>query len=242
MNDTIALLTQHRSIRKYTGEAISPEQLDAILAAAQAASTSSFLQASSVVRVTDLQKRAALVELTGGQKWVGEAAEFLVWCADFHRHQQIAEGALLGYTEQLLIGTVDTALMAQNALVAAESLGLGGVFIGGLRNHPEQVVELLALPKQVVPLFGMCLGHPAQQPSLRPRLPRPLVVHENSYNTELDRQLLADYDQQVKAYYQARAGANSKVMTWSEQITGILKKEARPHIRDFLSQQGFNRK
>ena len=68
--------------------------------------------------------------------------------------------AELGLAEQLLLGVVDTALMAQNAFTAAESLGLGGVYIGGLRNNIESVTELLKLPKHVLPLFGLCLGWP----------------------------------------------------------------------------------
>lgn len=238
MTPTIDLICKHTSIRKFTEQPISSEQLNAILDAAQMASSSSFLQASSVIRITDTEKRAALVELTGGQKWVGQAAEFLVWCADFHRHQQIAPNAKLGYAEQLLIGAIDTALMAENALIAAESLGLGGVFIGGIRNNPADVVKLLELPSQVIPLFGLCLGHPNQAPSLRPRLPRSLVLHENAYQPDLDVQNLAKYDEQVRRYYKERTGAN-KATSWSEQIADTLEKESRPHIRAFLADQGF---
>lgn len=71
-----------------------------------------------------------------------------------------------GLAEQLLLGVVDTAMMAQNALTAAESLGLGGVFIGGLRNNIEPVTELLKLPQHVLPLFGLCLGWPADNPDI----------------------------------------------------------------------------
>ncbi|SUG89245.1 oxygen-insensitive NADPH nitroreductase [Salmonella enterica subsp. enterica] len=77
----------------------------------------------------------------------------------------------------------DTAMMGQNALTAAESLGLGGVYIGGIRNNIESVTELLKLPKHVLPLFGLCLGWPADNPDLKPRLPAELVVHENQYPT-----------------------------------------------------------
>jgi nitroreductase len=239
MNETTRLLCSHRSIRKFTEEPVAAEQFDAILAAAQGASTSSFLQTGSVVRITDPEKRARLVEIAGGQPWIAQAAEFLVWCADFHRHQQIVPDAKLGYAEQLLIAAVDTALMAENALVAAESLGLGGLFIGGLRNHPDQVVELLELPRDVVPLFGMCIGHPAEQSAVRPRLPKSLVLHENRYTPELDRAALEQYDAAVRRYYETRPGAN-KVMNWSEQIAAVLQKESRPHMRAFLESQGFN--
>ncbi|MGP0791023.1 nitroreductase NfsA, partial [Escherichia coli] len=76
---------------------------------------------------------------------------------------------------------VDTAMMAQNALIAAASLGLGGVYIGGLRNNIEAVTKLLKLPQHVLPLFGLCLGWPADNPDLKPRLPASILLHENSY-------------------------------------------------------------
>ncbi|MFM2479158.1 oxygen-insensitive NADPH nitroreductase [Celerinatantimonas sp. MCCC 1A17872] len=240
MNPTIDLLRHHTSVRKFTGEPISSDQLNAIFESAQMASTSSFMQTGSIVRVTDPQLREKFAALAGGQTWISEAAEFLVWCADFHRHQQIAPEAKLGFSEQLLIGSIDVALMAENALVAAESMGLGGVFIGGIRNDPKQVAQLLELPKNVLPLFGMCLGYPAQEPSIRPRLPQALVVHENTYNKTLDKELLAEYDRHVVEYYSARAGANAKVASWSEQISATLSKESRPHIKAFLNEQGFD--
>ena len=241
MNQTIDLILSHRSIRQFTDEPIAPPQLDAILAAAQSASTSSFLQVTSIVRVSEPEARQQLAVLAGNQPYVVQAAEFLVFCADYHRHSQIVPEAHTGYAEQLLIGAIDGALMAQNALLAAQSLGLGGVYIGGLRNHPAEVSELLGLPHQVIPLFGLCLGHPAQQPEQKPRLPRGLVVHQDRYRYELDRDLLAQYDQQIADYYQARS-SNNKQQTWSGQIRAILGKESRPFMLGFLQSRGFNLK
>lgn len=238
MNPVIDLICQHRSIRQYRDEPITAQQLDAILNAAQAASSSSFLQANSVIRVTDPLLRAELAECAGQQAYVVSAAEFLVFCVDFHRHQAVVPEAKTGYTEQLLIGAIDGALMAQNALLAAESLGLGGVYIGGLRNQPLRVVELLGLPSGVFPLFGLCLGHPAQEPECKPRLPRALVVHENHYSEQFDHALLAAYDQTMAEYYRSR-GSNQKQQTWSGQIRAILGKEARPFMQDALRAQGF---
>ncbi|QWL66251.1 oxygen-insensitive NADPH nitroreductase [Aeromonas jandaei] len=241
MNQTIDLILSHRSIRQFTAEPISSQQLDAILAAAQSASTSSFLQVTSIIRVTGPEVRKQLAQLAGNQPYVEQAAEFLVFCADYHRHGQIVPDAQTGYAEQLLIGAIDGAIMGQNALLAAQSLGLGGVYIGGLRNHPAEVSELLGLPDRVIPLFGLCLGHPAQQPEQKPRLPRALVVHQERYQRELDRDLLAHYDQQMEAYYQARS-SNNKQQTWSGQIRAILTKESRPFMLGFLQSRGFNLK
>ncbi|MDI6633351.1 oxygen-insensitive NADPH nitroreductase [Pantoea dispersa] len=237
MTPTIDLLCSHRSIRAFTEQGIDDAQHSAIIAAAQAASTSSFLQCSSIVRITDRALREQLVQLTGGQPWVSAAAEFWVFCADFNRHQQICPEAQLGRAEQLLLGCVDTALMAQNAMVAAESLGLGGVFIGGIRNSIAQVTELLGLPKFVLPLFGFCIGHPDASPDVKPRMPQAMLVHENRYQP-LDKAVLAQYDQQITAYYQQR-DSNQRSETWSELIQRLIIKETRPFMLDYLHQQGW---
>ncbi|KTS32909.1 oxygen-insensitive NADPH nitroreductase [Pantoea dispersa] len=237
MTPTIDLLCSHRSIRAFTEQGIDDAQRSAIIAAAQAASTSSFLQCSSIVRITDRSLREQLVQLTGGQPWVSAAAEFWVFCADFNRHQQICPEAQLGRAEQLLLGCVDTALMAQNAMVAAESLGLGGVFIGGIRNSIAQVTELLGLPKFVLPLFGFCIGHPDASPDVKPRMPQAMLVHENRYQP-LDKAVLAQYDQQITAYYQQR-DSNQRSENWSELIQRLIIKETRPFMLDYLHQQGW---
>ncbi|WP_394516262.1 oxygen-insensitive NADPH nitroreductase [Pantoea sp. SGAir0430] len=237
MTPTIDLLCSHRSIRAFTEQGIDDAQRSAIIAAAQAASTSSFLQCSSIVRMTDRALREQLVQLTGGQPWVSAAAEFWVFCADFNRHQQICPEAQLGRAEQLLLGCVDTALMAQNAMIAAESLGLGGVFIGGIRNSIAQVTELLGLPKFVLPLFGFCIGHPDASPDVKPRMPQAMLVHENRYQP-LDKAVLAQYDQQITAYYQQR-DSNQRSETWSELIQRLIIKETRPFMLDYLHQQGW---
>lgn len=192
MTPTIDLLTSHRSIRHFTNEPITEAQREAIINSARATSSSSFLQCSSIIRITDPAMREQLVALTGGQKHVAQAAEFWVFCADFNRHLQICPEAELGLAEQLLLGVVDTALMAQNAFTAAESLGLGGVYIGGLRNNIESVTELLKLPKHVLPLFGLCLGWPADNPDLKPRIPAAMLVHENHYLIEKQKSLRID--------------------------------------------------
>lgn len=173
---TIETLLNHRSVRKYTGEPISDEMLQAILEAGRAVSTSSFLQATSIIRVVGAAKRTQLRQISCnmseadynealangerlGHGYVESCAEYLIFCMDAKRHNQLAD-VQTDWTEVTLIGAIDAALMAQNVLAAAESLGLGGVFIGSLRNDIERAGEILGCPKHVVPLFGLCLGHP----------------------------------------------------------------------------------
>ncbi|WP_394212090.1 oxygen-insensitive NADPH nitroreductase [Enterovibrio calviensis] len=237
MNAAIETLLAHRSIRQFESTPISDEQRCTIIDCARAASTSSFIQCTSIIRVVDKEKRRLLAQYAGNQAYVMEAAEFFVFCADYNRHLQIKPDAKVGFAEQMLIGAVDAALMAQNALVAAESMGLGGVYIGGLRNNPDKVSDLLKLPEQVVPLFGLCLGYPAQDPEVKPRLPVDLMVHEDKYQP-MDKTRLAEYDDVVREYYSTRTGGN-RTMSWSEQISATLDKESRPFMRDFLHSKGF---
>ncbi|WP_151992755.1 oxygen-insensitive NADPH nitroreductase [Buttiauxella massiliensis] len=237
MTPTIDLLRSHRSVRRFTDAPITDEQRAAIIASAQAASSSSFLQCTSIIRITDKSLREQLVQLTGGQKHVAQAAEFWVFCADFNRHLQICPEAQLGLAEQLLLGAVDTAILAQNAFTAAESLGLGGVYIGGLRNNIEAVTELLNIPKHVLPLFGLCLGWPDEDHGIKPRIPAAMIMHENSYQP-VDENVLADYDEEMAQYYLSR-DSNARRDTWSDHIRRTIIKENRPFILEYLHKQGW---
>lgn len=136
-----------------------------------------------------------------------------------------------------LIGAVDAGIMAQNCLLAAESMGLGGVYIGGLRNSPKEVDELLELPKYCAVLFGMCLGHPAQDPQLKPRLSPTVIVHQDGYQ-KLDQNAIKQYDQTMLEYYQSRV-TNAKQEMWSQQITAKLSQESRPFMLDYLKSKGL---
>lgn len=236
-NETINLMQSHRSIRQFTEKEISKEMLNQILNSAISAASSSLLQCVSLIRVTDLEKRQKLVELTGNQMYVKDCAEFFIFCADFNRNYQVVPDGHFGFTEQVLTAAIDAGLMGQNALLSAQPLGLGGVFIGGIRNHPLEVCKLLSLPKQVFPLFGLCLGYPNQNPQLKPRLPLSVIVYENNYQS-LDKKELEKYDQEMKDYYQKRTD-NKKSNTWSEDMKAKLNKEARPFILAALNKQGL---
>ncbi|MDT5152553.1 MAG: hypothetical protein QOI01_4286 [Mycobacterium sp.] len=151
-NETLALQLAQRSVRKFSRRPVTDEQLAALVAAAQSAATSSNLQPWSVVAVRDPERKARLATLANDQQFINEASLFFVWVADLGRARRLAERAgtpLDGadYLETTIIGFVDTALAAQNAVVAAESLGLGTVFVGAVRNHPEEIAAELALPR-----------------------------------------------------------------------------------------------
>jgi len=174
MNQTIQILKRHRSIRKFTDQPVPQVVVEEIVTAGQAASTSSFIQACTLIQVNDKEKRARLAAFAGNQACVIQAPCFFVVCADMRRHKLACdmhgEQMLSGYTEQFITATVDCALFSQNVMIAAESLGLGGVYIGGIRNRIAEVAALLELPDLVYPVFGLSLGYPDQDPEIKPRL------------------------------------------------------------------------
>lgn len=225
----------HRSIRKFTGEPVAPEILEAVLKAGQAASTSSFMQLVHIVRVTDPEKRKQLRAVGANQHYIETSAEFLVFCIDMAKHKKIAPDAQTDWTEMTLMGAIDAGIAAQNVMLTAESLGLGGVYIGSLRDDIETTDSILGLPDHVVPLFGMCLGHPAQDPIMRPRLPAACAVSENGY-TPLDDTLYAEYDATVADYYQRRSNLN---LNFTKQVRATLCHEVRPAILPFLQRKGL---
>lgn len=242
MSSVIDLLKSHRSIRKFTDQAIEPELFADLITAGQAAATSSFLQGSTVVKIKKAETRSAIAKLAGGQSYVESAAEFMIFCADLKRpgnycaeYEKSFEG---DYTEHFIIATVDVALMAQSMVAAAESVGLGICYIGGIRNDPAQVSELLELPKGVYPVFGLCLGYPDQDPEVKPRLPLSVILKEEVYNEVGDREAISEYDDHIREYYKTRTGGGHGI-SWTEQVSSLLSEKARPHMKDFLEGQGF---
>jgi hypothetical protein len=145
-----------------------------------------------------------------------------------------------GWAEQFVTTTVDAALLAQNVLLAAESLGLGGVFIGGIRNDPQTVCDLLVIPDQVYPVFGMCLGWPAHDPPPKPRLPvEAVLLFMDRYPAKpRSRSALEDYDRTTNHYFLNR-DSNLKDETWSRQMADFMGKVIRPHMKAFLEKKGF---
>jgi nitroreductase len=235
------LQLNHRSVRRFLDKPLNPGQLETLMRCGQAAATSSFIQAYSVIRVTKQEARRAIATAAGGQVWIEKAAEFLVFCADLRRIDTACErtgrGQLDGYCEHSLAAVIDVALMAQNVMLAAESDGLGGVYIGGIRNNPDAIVKELELPKWVAPLFGMCLGWPDQENPVKPRMAVDCVLHQDSYSDPSAEQM-AGYDAEMAEYYASR-GANIKMSDWSNSAAEAMQGKKREHMLDFLRARGF---
>jgi len=244
-------LLGHRSVRAYRPDPVSDDQLAAIIAAAQSAATSSNLHAWSVVAVRDPERKAALAECAGNQAHVRDAPLQLVWLADLSRLHRVAgqcerpDGAL-DYLEMFLVAAIDAALAAQNAAAAAESLGLSLVYIGGMRNRPEEVARLLGLPPRVFAVFGMCIGYEdsTRPAAVKPRPAQAVVLHHETYSVEQQAAPLAAYDDTMARFYE-REGMNVRG-TWSvhsaKRVAGPESLTGRDRLVEALANLGFELK
>ncbi|MFA5488778.1 MAG: NADPH-dependent oxidoreductase [Candidimonas sp.] len=243
----ITRLLEHCSVRAYQPRPVEDGVLVQAIAAAQSASSSSNLQAWSVVAVRDRAKLARLAELAGGQRHVAQAPLFLAWIVDWSRLRRIGaaqQRPTLGidYLESYTVGVVDAALAAQNAAVAFEALGLGLVYIGGMRNHPEKAAAELGLPDGCFALFGMCVGYPdpAKPASIKPRLPQAVVLHHERYDAGRDADAVRAYDEKMVAF-QREQGRDDR--PWSrasaERVGGPDALMGRDRLREALNNLGF---
>ena len=250
-NPTIELIHAHASVRHYKPDPLPVETVETILAAGQRASTSSNLQAYSVIAVTETAMRERLAKLCGEQKHIQEAPVFLAFCADLARLERVCHlrgyTQVIGYVENFLVAAVDAAILAQNTALAAESLGLGICFINSIRNNLPQVIDLLELPRLVVPITGMTVGWPDVEPRLRPRLPLRAVLHWEKYDTTGEDGALREYDRAMIAtgIYKGRQAPVPGIETetedygWMEQSARRVSQPARTDLRAVLEKQGF---
>lgn len=248
---TIELAHRHYSVRNYKSDPVPVEMVESIVAAAQRTSTSSNLQTYSVVAVADEKKRGRLSELCASQKQVARAPIFLAWCADLSRLGRVCHmrgyEQVTAYVENFLVAAVDAVIAAQTAALTAESLGLGICYIGSIRNHPREVIDLLALPRLVFPVTGLTLGWPASEPFLRPRLSLEAMLHWESYDPEADAGALVEYDQAMidTGIYKGRQVAVPSVegeiedYGWLEHSARRASLVLRSHLREVLREQGF---
>jgi nitroreductase len=249
-NETLDTILGHRSVRAFLPDPVPEGTVETLVAAAQSAASSSNLQPWSVIAVEDPARKARLAALAGDQQHIVQAPLFLLWLVDLHRLEAIGEARGvptegLSYLETLLLGTVDTAIAAQNAVVALESLGLGGVYAGGIRNKPAEVAHELGLPPQVFALVGLAVGYPdpAAPASVKPRLPQEAVLFREKYPPLQNQAAIRAYDARLRRFQREQGLAERD---WSEQATqrvrGTETLSGRHLLRGILHGLGFGLK
>ncbi|MCU0514856.1 MAG: NADPH-dependent oxidoreductase [Anaerolineae bacterium] len=239
---TLETLQQHVSIRRYLPAPIAQPLLDDLLNAARRSPTSSNMQAYSLVVVQAAETRQRLAALAGDQKHIEQCPVFVAICADVARLHLAAgmHGTTLAQNlENSMVAVVDAALAGMSLATAAESVGLGTVMIGAMRNHPVEVAELLGLPAGVFVVYGLCLGYyePERKPAQKPRLPAALIIHHERYQPA-DPAALAAHDAELAAHYRSE-GRTTPDAAWTGVIAEKFSRPQRPHLRALLEKLGF---
>nr|MDZ8016435.1 NADPH-dependent oxidoreductase [Nostoc sp. ZfuVER08] len=247
-NDSLETLISHRSVRSYLSDPLPPGTLEWLVTAAQSAASSANMQTWSVVAIEDPERKAELCKLANNQVWINQAPVFLVWLADLGRLAHIADSrglphVALDYIELLVKAIVDASVAAQNAVVAAESVGLGTVYIGAIRKSTQEVATLLNLPPFVFPIFGLCVGYPNPevQAAMKPRLPQPAVFHRETYKLAEQDEAIARYNDIMKEFYTEQK--MNVAVDWSqhsaERIATLDYLKGCKYLRETLNNFGF---
>ncbi|MFI8527615.1 nitroreductase family protein [Promicromonospora sukumoe] len=252
-NEQVEHLIGHRSQRAFLPDPVTDAQVATIVAAAQSASSSSNQHLWSVIAVTDNDTKAKLAEFTQGPSmggkgydFVGQAPMVLLWVADMSRNQAIstaagAEADFVDYLDAFLMAGVDTSLAAQNGLVAAQSIGLGGVYLGSMRNRSRELADLMGLPNYAYVVFGMAIGtpDPDQIGSMRPRPPQHVVLHHERYDADQTTEWIDDYE---AAFREFRTEAGLREKTWADAVataSGLSYMDGREDLRATVQDRGY---
>ena len=235
-SETVRLLESRVSVRKFRPDPVSDDLLAIVLRAACRAPTSSNIQAYSLIVIRDAEIRRALSVLAGNQAHVADTPVLLAVCADVSRARRACElhgRPFAGQNMEIgLVATVDASLAGMCVMLAAESLGLGCVMIGGMRNKPLETARLLALPDGAFVVFGMCLGWPLERPEMRPRIPDDGAIHLGRYDASRTDDVLRAYDEMI-------TNKGDAAMTWTARISRDFSTARRPDMRACLAALGL---
>lgn len=248
MNETIRTQLEHRTIREFKDQKIPHQIFEQLLEVARRTATSTGMQASSIIRVTNPDMKKKIAEICN-QEYVARVTELLIFIVDQYRNNQIAKEKncfveTAGDMDRFFAAFTDACIMAQNIVIAAESMGLGTVYLGSILNDSERICELLKLPKLTFPVIGLGLGYPNQNPQIKPRMEMKLRFFENTYKvfeSYLDQ--LEEYDKEMRTYYDLRE-PGKRADSFSNQVVTRLNQRIpkRQEILNVIRKQGFDLK
>lgn len=242
MNKTIESIKNHRSIRDFKSDEIDESIINEIILAAQSMPSSINGQQTSIIVVKNKKTKAKISEYAGGQPWIDKAPVFLLFVTDFYKTNLAAKKN--GFTQEIhesiegtVVGTFDSGLSMGAAIIAAESLGLGIVPIGGIRRNPQGIIDLLDLPEMTFPVAGLVIGYPNGESRKKPRLPLNTFRHDEKYHTETLEKEIDNYDS-IMINYLIDINRKQEV-NWSYRTSSVYKQVYFPDVYPVMNKQGF---
>jgi FMN reductase (NADPH) len=248
MADSAQFLLDRRTIRKYSPDKIDDKILNEILTMGCRSSTTGNMQVYSIVISRDTEKKKELAPCHFNQKMITEAPVVLTFCADFNRFNKwcVLRNAEPGYDNFLsfMTAAIDALLVAQTVCIAAESKGLGICYLGTTTYMAHKIIEVLKLPKGVVPVTTVTIGWPAEKPDQVDRLPLDAVVHNEVYSNYSDSDIEKYYkEKEQRKDSQQFVNENDKE-TLAQVFTDVRYKKAdnvyfSKMLLQVLKDQGF---
>jgi len=244
----IKIIFEHRSIRSYKNTAIKDEILTEILEAGIRASNTGNMQVYSMIVTKDESLRKQLCAAHFGQKMVEQAPVHITFCVDTNRFHKWCElrNAEIAYNNFLWFvnASVDAVLASQNVALAAETHGLGICYLGTATYNADKIIDILQLPKGVVPVAAIVVGYPADTPALTPRLGFNAVVHYETYNNFQTDDIEAIYADLEASENSKKFVAENNVDNLAQVFTKIRYKKADNEFfskkyLDVIRKQGF---
>lgn len=242
------IFNNHKTIRKYTDKAIEPQLLNQILEAGIRASTTGNMQVYSVVVTQDDEMKEKLSPCHFNQPMIKQAPVTLTFCADFNRFNKwcLQNKAVPGYDNFLSFVTaaIDALLVAQNVCIAAESKGLGICYVGTTTYLADKIIDVLNLPKGVVPITTVTLGYPDENPEQADRLPLEAVVHHETYQDYSEEKIFELYGEKENLEANKVFVKENDKESLAQVFTDVRYKKAdNEHfskvLLDVLKNQGF---
>lgn len=248
MNEMIKRQLEHRTIREFEPKQLPQEVLDTLLEVARRTASSTGMQATSVIRVMDPEKKKAIATVCN-QEYIARMPELMIFIVDQYRNTEILKNKGVNPGEsndmdRFFSAFTDACLTAQNMVNAAESMDLGTVYLGSILNDSEKICEILGLPDLTFPVLGLGIGYPNQAPQLKPRMNMKLRVFEDTYEKKENyMEEIKEYDEEMKEYYDVR-DMSRRVDSFSDQVvtrmTAVTPK--RQEMLKIVAKQGFDLK
>jgi nitroreductase len=248
----LAQIGEHRSLRRYRPDPVTPDLLRLLCACALSAPTKSDLQQADIIHVADPAKRQRIVAHLPDMAWILDAPVFLVFCGNNRRISHIGQWRGKPFANEhldhFMNAAVDAGIVMMNFISAAEAAGLGTCPISAIRNAIDTVSRELELPEGVFPIAGLCVGYPASPGHISPRLPLEVTVHTDRYDETRLRENIDGYDQRRHAnhpYAKQRRTASfgtAEFYGWSEDKARQYAEPERADFGSYIRRQGFSLK
>jgi nitroreductase/FMN reductase [NAD(P)H] len=247
--EVLAEMANRRVIRRYTDQPVDPALLDTLCAVALSAPSKSDLQQGDIVIVSDKGQREKLEALLPDNPWVKAAPVFLVFCGNNRRHRLLFDWRqrpfVNDYLDPFFNASVDAGIVLATFIAAADRVGLGTCPISAIRNHAQQVSDILSLPAHVFPVAALGAGWPSFPGVMSPRLGLDVSIHRDRYDEAGLKDKIAAYDKRresVQPYrtqrYADRFG-ESPDYGWSEDKARQYSVPERADFGAFVRRKGF---